>query len=298
VAGGSEPRDYAKGVMITFLGVLVISPDTLLLRLIEGDTWMLLFWRGALSGIAIMVWFVVVNGTKARRMIADTGWGGAMIGAVFSLGSICFVYSATHTLVANTLFITSTSPVFAALIAWLVLGERVGLRTWVTILVTLTGIGVIAAGSFGADSKGGLDGDLAALGAALALAVTFSIARARRGVSMVPAMALAAFLTAAVAAVLSGSLAVPQSSVIWVALLGLGVVPLGVALLATGPRYIPAADVSLILLLEAVFGPVLVWLVLGELPGAATWIGGAIVLGALAISNMVALRARRRNARA
>lgn len=286
------PGEYAKGAVITFVGVLVISPDTLLLRLISGDVWMVLFWRGLLSGLAIILGLWAIYGRRVWVMWRDIGVPGLVIGVAFSAGSICFVTSAMHTLVANTLFITSTSPVFAALIGWVFLRERVGMRIGLTIAATLVGIGVIAVGSVGPGGGGTLWGDLAALGAAVALAITFSIARAWRGVSMVPAMALAGFLTAGVSAGLSADLSVVTGEWIWVALLGLLVVPLGVALLATGPRYIPAPDVALILLLESIFGPILVWLILAEMPGRMTWIGGAIVLSALAVSNLVVLRRR------
>ncbi len=79
--------------------------------------------------------------------------------------------------------------------------------------------------------------------------------------------------------------------------MGAVVVPLAFALIATGPRYLPAADVGLLMLLEAIFGPLLVWWASGEQPSDATFVGGAIIIGALAANNAVALRGGRRSAR-
>lgn len=280
---------YTKGFLITLLGVIIISPDTLLIRLIDADTFAQLFWRGTLSGGAVLAGFWAITGRTFPRAILSMGGPGIWATLIFAAGTICFVYSVTNTSVANTLFITSTSPVFAALIARFVLGEHVSLRTWLTIAATLAGIVVIASGSL-TGSAGNLAGDLAALGGAVSLAATFSIARAKKAVSMVPAMGMAGIVSALIAIPIAPSLHIPPEDYLWLGLLGLLVVPLGFALLATGPRYLPAPDVSLLLLLEAIFGPLLVWLVLAENPGLRTLVGGGIILGAMVLNNLTGLR--------
>lgn len=291
---------YLKGFLITLAGVLLISPDTLLIRLIDAGTFTQLFWRGLLSGIVVLAGFALLSGRKTPERLRGIGWSGLWMAVIFSTGTFCFIYSATHTLIANTLFIAATTPVFAALISVIFLRESVPARTWATIFVTLVGIAVIASGSIDASASetgGSIDGDLAALGAALALAASFAIARANRNASMVPATGLAGLLSAAVAASLAPTLVVPADDWLWMGLLGLVVAPGGFALLATGPRYLPAPDVSLLLLLEALIGPLLVWLVLAEFPGSRTLIGGAIVLTAMIVSNLVAWRQSRIRAR-
>lgn len=290
---------YFKGFLITLIGVLIISPDTLLIRLIDAGTFTQVFWRGLLSGIVVLSGFFLLAGRDAPARLRKVGWSGLWVSLIFSTGTLCFIHSVTHTLVANTLFIASTSPVFAALISIVFLNEPVSRRTWGTIAATLAGIAVIASGSLGSEvggSGGHIDGDLAALGAAIALAATFAIARAKRTSSMVPATGLAGLFSAAIAACLAPTLAVPPEDWLWMALLGLVVAPGGFALLATGPRYLPAPDVSLLLLLEAVLGPLLVWLVLAEYPGGRTLLGGGIVLAAMVISNLIAFRHARTRA--
>lgn len=288
----SETGGYLRGLAITLFGVIVISPDTLLIRLIDADHWSQLFWRGTLSGLAVLVGAAIVTRGAALRALRTPGAAGLAMIAVYAAGNIGFVYSATHTLVANTLFLLATSPVFAALIAWGVLREPVGVRTILTIAVVLAGIAVIASGSLGGGG-GTLAGDLAALGTALAMATSFSIARYNRGRSMVPFIGLGAILAGAVAGLMAPTLALPRDDWVWMGLMGLWVVPVAFACLTTGPRYLPAADVGLLMLLEAVFGPLLVWWVLGENPGPRTLSGGAIVLGALVASNLWALHRRR-----
>lgn len=281
---------YRKGLMISLLGVLIISPDTLLIRLVGADPWVTQAWRGLLAGSVVLIWCAIWEPRELAHIprMGVLGWSAV---ASFAAGNVLFLYAATHTLVANTLFLVSTSPVFAALIARFILRESVSMRTWLTIAATLIGIGIIAAGTL-SGGKGSWDGDLAALVAAAAMAASFSIARARKDRSTVPAMGLGALVGALIGALLAP--AVWPNPGDWWPLLGMGLIvsPFGFICLTIGPRHISAADVGLILLLEAILGPLLVWAVLGEFPGPATLIGGAIVLGALAISNLVALRGR------
>jgi drug/metabolite transporter (DMT)-like permease len=287
--------DYARGLAITLAGVIVISPDTLLIRLIDAGPWTQTFWRGTLSGALILSVYLAFTGARGLRTLVRAGPAGLGIAAAYGLGNIAFVYSATHTLVANTLFILSTSPVFAALIARFVLRETVGPRTWATIAATMAGIAIIATGSAKGGGGGSLAGDAGALVAAICLAVVFSIARATRASgSAVPFTGLGALAAGLFAGLIAPSLAVPAPDRIWMAAMGLFVVPVAFACLATGPRYLPAADVSLLMLLEAIFGPLLVWAVIGETPGPWTLAGGTVVLGALAVSNWIGLRQSRR----
>ncbi|MGI3183475.1 DMT family transporter [Nioella aestuarii] len=281
--------DYAKGLWLTLTGVLILSPDVLLIRLAGLPEWTLMFWRGAGMGGMIALWLLVTQGRGVLRAFKGVGLAGLAIGLSYTIGNVSFLYSVGHTLAANTLFILATMPVFSALIARVVLGQQVPRRTWATIIAVLVGIGIIAMGSAGG-GQGDLLGDLAAAVTALSWAVIFAIAGQKKTLSMVPAMAIAGFFAMGVSLVLAPGLAVPAVSVPFVALIALIVTPGATALLSLGPRYLPPADVSLIMLLEAVFGPLLVWLVLAEFPGAWTLAGGTVVLGALTLNNLAALR--------
>lgn len=284
--------DYAKGLWLTLTGVLILSPDVLLIRLAGLPEWTLMFWRGAGMGGMIALWLLVTQGRGAMAAFRGVGLAGLAIGLSYTIGNVSFLYSVGHTLAANTLFILATMPVFSALIARFVLNKPVPGRTWGTIAAVLAGVGLIAMGSAGG-GQGDLLGDLAAVVTALSWAVIFAIAGQKRTLSMVPAMAIAGFFAMGVSLFLAPGLSVPAASVPFVALIALIVTPGATALLSLGPRYLPPADVSLIMLLEAVFGPILVWLVLAEFPGAWTLAGGAVVLGALTLNNLVGLRERR-----
>ena len=286
--------EYLKGLIITVIGVLVVTPDSLLIRLIDADSWTVIFWRNSLSGFAILLGLLLYYRRDFPKKMLGIGWAGVVMGIIWALGTFCFIYSIQNTLVANTLFIVSTSPIFAALIAWLVLREAVTRRTWLTIAFSLAGIAIIAFGSIGEDGQGTIEGDLAALGTALAVAISFSIARRNRAVSMIPALGLSSVMAGVIAFPFAAPLAESADKIIPIILVGLLVAPIGASLMVIGPRYLPAADVSLLLLLEAVLGPLWVWWMLDEFPGNYTLIGGAFVLLTLAISNGIALLRRRK----
>ena len=124
---------HAKGLLITALGVLVISPDGLLTRLILTDHWTMIFYRALF--VSFGMW-LVVSFTCPNRVWQQyrtvRGPGLIMVG-LYALGTISFIYALTHTSVANTLIILSTTPLFAALVSWLLLKERIELRTLVAI---------------------------------------------------------------------------------------------------------------------------------------------------------------------
>jgi len=279
---------HAKGLLITACGVLVISPDGLLTRLITTDHWTMIFWRALFLsfGMWLVINFVYPNRVWQQYKTVK-GPGLLMVGA-YSLGTISFIFAITHTSVANTLIILSTTPLFAAIIGRLLLHEKIQPRTMVAILLVSIGITVIASGS--AEQQGGLLGDLAAILGSFFLACGFSFVRRFPGVSAFSAISCSGLLTAVMILPLASPLAVSQADMGYLLIMGLYMLPVGTALMFLGPRYIPAPEVGLLLLLESILGPVWVWLALGEEPGASTLLGGAIVISTLAVNTIWALK--------
>ena len=277
---------HAKGLLITTLGVLVLTPDSLLIRLVSADPWTLTFWRGVLYGIGMSVAVAVLFRGRVRQQFLALGWAGLLIAVIFGIGKVTFIVSITNTTAANTLFIVSTSPLFAAVAAWLLMREPVARQTWLAIGFALVGIGIIA--SEGAD-QGGVIGNVAALVTALVLGACFAMTRRYRERNVVPAMALSGIISALLVLPVASPLSVASSDIAALGVMGLVVLPLSFGLIFLGPRYIPAPEVSLVLLLEAVLGPWWVWLALGEEPSARTLVGGTVVLATLAFHSALRL---------
>jgi len=282
---------HAKGLLITACGVLVISPDGLLTRLIVTDHWTMIFWRALF--LSFGMWLVLSFSCPNRVWQQyKTLKGGALLKVVaYSLGTISFIFAITHTSVANTLIILSTTPLFAAIIGRMLLNEKIETRSLIAIVLVALGIAVIAAGSD--DQSSNWIGDMVALLGAFFLACGFSFVRRFPQASTFAAISCSGILTALLILPLAAPFSVSQSDVGYLMVMGLYMLPIGTALMFAGPRYIPAPEVGLLLLLESVLGPVWVWLALGEKPGSYTLIGGAIVLSTLALNTAWALKQSR-----
>ncbi|MBN36404.1 MAG: hypothetical protein CMM46_16815 [Rhodospirillaceae bacterium] len=281
---------HAKGLVITALAMLVITPDALLIRLIDTDPWTLAFWRGVLSAVGLLVALAVIyRGRFLAAMIAP-GIPGLWIGTLFGVAAVAFVWAITHTTAANTLLILATGSMFGAAFSWWLLREPLPMRTALAMVGSAVGVVIIVGGDIGG---GSLDGDLSALALAAICGLTYTLIRKHAVTDMVPTAAFAGIVTAVIAALVSVPVAVPSGDLGWLLVMGLVMLPLGFGLQFIGARYIPAPEVSLLFLLEAVIGPLLVWAVVHEYPGETTFIGGAVILMTLALHAAWSLRGLR-----
>jgi drug/metabolite transporter (DMT)-like permease len=282
--------DHAKGLVLATLGVLVLTPDTLLIRLIDTDQWTMVFWRGLLMGVALIGGSAVVDGGNFFSGVRGLGRTGIAVASAYTVSSFLFVAAVSNTSVANALIIIAASPMFAAFFGWLALKERVPLRTMIAILATMSGIALVVWEGLG---QGHWSGEAAALGTAVAMAAIFVMVRRRKSLNMVPAAGWGGLLAALICLMfgLAAPLTIAADDVGWLLVMGLIVLPVSFALITLAPRYLPAPEVGLLLLLETVLGPFWVWLALGEEVGAMALAGGLIVVTTLVIHSVLALRA-------
>lgn len=277
---------HAKGLLITACGVLVISPDGLLTRLIQTDHWTMIFWRALLLSFSMCLLLNMLYPNRAWQQYRSLKGPGLLMALCYSCGTISFIYAITHTSVANTLIILSTTPLFAALIARFYLKEKLELRVLVAIAIVTLGLVVMSSD----DSQfSSVAGDLVALLGSFFLACGFSFVRRFPGISSFSAISCSGLLTALCMLPFAAPLSVTQADMGYLLIMGLYMLPIGTALMFIGPRYIPAAEVGLLLLLESVLGPLWVWLVLSEEPGSRTLLGGVIVISTLALNAVWAL---------
>ena len=287
--------DHLKGVLITTAGVIIITPDALLLRIIEADVWTILFWRGA--GFFLVQWLIVFTryGRNCVRVLFQSGWIGLAITAIMSVSQVLFVSSIINTHVANTLVIIAASPLLAAALAYLALGERVAVRTIIVGVIALFCVGITVSGGL---TFGGFWGDMAAIGAMACLAIFFTMVRGVRHKDMLPCISVSGLITAVIAYFASDTIIPPAGDIPWLLILCLFVSPVSFAMISAGPRYLPAPEVNLLLLLETVLGPLWVWMALAEIPSTQTLVGGAVLLAALSANALLGLRAAKRTAAA
>jgi drug/metabolite transporter (DMT)-like permease len=254
------------------------------------------FWRSAANALALVVMLGVLRGPVTLWRCIRTG------GRTLWLSALCwcamytaFMMALTLTTVANVLVTMALAPLFTALLARVLLGYRQAARTWVAIAVAGGGI----AWMYGHELQGGrhLLGTLVALAVPIAAAVNWTLIQSLRGREEAPDMLPAVLLGAVLSAVITLPLAWPLSASARDIglLLMLGVFQLAIPCLISVvvARTLPAPEISLLALLEVLFGVAWAWLGAGEAPTAAVLGGGALVLVALAGNELLALGSTR-----
>ena len=279
--------------MITSAGVVILSLQGIPIRLVEVDAWTLLFVRGVLAAPGLFAFFVIAERARWRdELRAGMGLAGVTAALLFALDNVMFIVSITRTSVANTLLMISLSPLFAGLLTRIVLRRQVPRRTWFAIGGGAVATLVIMLGSL---VNGDLPGILAGLVASIAIGGTLVVLRSKPSLNLVPAVAVGAGLSGLVGLPLASPASADPRDWALLALLGLLVMPLAFGLIATGPRYIPAAEVALLLLLQTVLGAYWVWVVVGEVPGTATIVGGLMLIVVLALHSVATLKSLERD---
>ena len=109
--------NHLKGIIITFAGVMLLTPDGLLVRLVEADAFTLLFWRGIGLGVCILGARKLILRGSRKSVFYEIGWPGVFFAIIFGVGNLAFVLSFSYTDGANVLFIISSVPLFSAIIA-------------------------------------------------------------------------------------------------------------------------------------------------------------------------------------
>lgn len=286
----AQDSDHLKGLLLTGAGVLVLSPDALLIRLLELDVWTLLFWRGL--GIALVVGVIPLLRRRIgpQRAWRGLGLSGLGVAFFFPLGITLFVMGISTTAPANVLVIIASAPLFAALFGWIVTREGVDRSTLLAIVAAMAGVAITVSGSA---RTADLLGNLAAIGCAISIALNFTILRRTRHLDMTAAFALGGVCLVLVAAIAAPTVTVAAPKLPYLIALCAVVQPVSFMLIMRGPRYLPAAEVSLIMLLETAFGPVWVWLVLADRPSPQAFLGGVIILATITLHSLIRLRSHR-----
>ena len=268
-----------RGQIYVALAAVAWSTAGVLQRQLDLDTATQVFGRAVFAALALLAYVAVIERGRVARAFRSVGLAGVAVALCVATASAGFIAALNHASVARVLFLLAASPVMAALLARVVLGEPITRRTAWAMALALGGITLM----LGAPGEGSLEGDALALLAALAFAVMIVITRARHDVSMAPATCLSQVILVVVFLPFATPGAISGEDVGWLAALGIGQIGLGFALLTVGARLIPAAQVGLITLLEVVLGPLWVWLALDERPSTLTLVGGAIVIAAIVI---------------
>lgn len=281
----------ARGYLITGAGVLLLSPDALFVKATQVEVEVFMFWRALLLGLMLGLVALARYGRRLPEALRACGPAALWCPLAFAGAAWGFVAAVRLTAAGNVLVIQNLAPLVAGLLGLLLFRQRLRGQTWVVILLCVLGAGLMAAGEVGKGSPLGL---LMALAIPLSIAVNMTVASAQRGVDTTVILPLGCLVMLLPALALGGMQLPPLADLLRLLLLGLVFLPAAYFLIQTGPRYLPGAEVSLVMLLETLVGTLLVWAWVGEVPPPLAFVGGGLILAALLGSGLLDLLRQRR----
>ena len=276
-----------KGTILAITGTLLITPDSLFIRLANLESWNLIFYRGFIPFIVVFIGLLIIYKTKLINELINNGWHGFAYACVFTITNIVFVISIENTNVANTLIMIALAPMLSAIISLIFLKENPDQKTWVAIIITTLSVIYIF---YDALDSGDFLGNFLGLVCATGLAVGAVIIRSAKKISLVPSAMLGKLMVALIALFFANQLKLEGYDLTIIPLMCIMCVAIPFVLITLAPRYITAAEVNLFFLLETILGPIWVWMVIHEQPSIETITGGIIIIITIGIHSFLALK--------
>ncbi len=266
------------GTTLVVVSAIVWSTVGLFAKGIDADVWTILFWRGVFSIVALTIYIAIKSETGIVREFQDLGLPGWLATIIGGAATICFISSFKYTSIANVSMIYAVVPFIAAVMAWIMIGEKATRVTLIAALIAMVGVAVMVAGSFG---QSNLYGDFLAICMSLGMAALVVLFRKYPNKPMVLSVVLSAVIHVVMSWFLSSPLNVSAQDLMLLVAFGV-VFAAATIFMIEGVRLIPASQSALISTLEAPLAPVWAWLVFSSIPTKFTWIGGGLILFAVA----------------
>ena len=279
---------YRRGILQLVASGFFLSTSGIALRIIEqAGGWQILFYRSLALSVTILLILVFQKGSRVFDEFRGLEWNDYLLALFLGSGFVAYVFALLYNTVANALFIFSCAPFVAGFLGWILLGERVATRTWFAIGGAMAGLTVMV-GSELAVSR--YLGTLIALWIPIAYAASIIIIRSSKRENMLAALCLAGLVSGGLSAIFVTDYALTLQDLIISLYLGVFQAGIGFTLVVLGTRYIPAAQVGLLAMVEPVLAPIWVWMGVGEVPGLATIVGGAIIFSAITIDGILNIK--------
>ena len=279
--------DQKKGSLLAFVAVVFITPDSLFIRLSNIDTWGLLFYRGAIPFVVVLIGLLIIYKSNFFKLLLSTGYPGIIYAVTFAITNVTFIISIQNTNVANTLVMIALAPMLSAVLGTIFLKESPDKKTWIAIIITCLSAIYIFHDSL---QLGNFLGDFFGFITALGLAIGFVVVRLAKNRNLVPSAVVGKLIVAIFALFFVKNFELVNNDIIIVPLMCVMCVAIPFVLVTIAPRFITAAEVNLFFLLETILGPLWVWFVIKEQPSIETIQGGVIIILTIATHSILAIK--------
>ena len=267
------------GPILVFFGACCLSFGGLIVKSFEGATnWQILFWRSIFFSIVVVIYLLITYKKKIFNSFYKSGLPGFIGGLILSLGYSGYVFAMYNTTVANTNFIIQTQTIFLAVFGYIFLKEKISKLTLASIILAFTGIILMVGNSL---SPGQMSGNMVAFIMPISFATLVLIVRKFPDTDMVPMQFIAGIGATIIGYLFSSKISISSHDIFLGFLAGFFQVGLGFILITIGARRTLSALVGIIMLTEAVLGPLWAWLFANENPPSVVLIGGAIIISAV-----------------
>jgi len=276
-----------RGSALAFIAVMLITPDSLLIRLSSIDTWGMLFYRGAIPFVIVLIGLLIFYNKKFLKVLFNVGRTGIFYIISFAICNITFLISIQNTNVANTLVMVAMAPMLSAILGGFFLKEIPDNKTWIAIIITFFSAIYIFYDSI---QLGNFFGDFMGFVTATGLAVNAVLVRSAKDRDLLPSAVIGKLCVAIFAFFFVDSFDLVGNDIIYVPLMCILCVAIPFVLVTIAPRFIPAEEVNLFFLLETIIGPIWVWMIIKEQPSIETILGGVVIILTIAIHSFLKLK--------
>ena len=267
------------GPLLVFLGAVSLSFGGLIVKSFEGSTlWQILFWRSVFFILVVSIFLLVSYKSKIFIALYKSGLPGLIGGIILSIGFVSYVFAMYETTVANTNFIIQTQTLFLAVFGYIFLKEKVSKLTIFCILIAVSGIFLMLGNTI---SPGQMTGNFVAFLMPISFAILILIVRKFPEVDMIPLQLVAGIFAMTVGFLMSPTIFVSSKDIFFGFLAGFFQLGFGFILITIGARSTASAFVGIIMLTEAVLGPLWAWMFVNEYIPTSVLIGGIIVISAV-----------------
>ena len=267
------------GPLLIFLGATCLSFGGVIVKSFEGaNLWQILFWRQTFFAIIVAFYLLISYKKNFFKSFYNSGLAGLIAGFVLSIGFSAYVFAMYNTTVANTNFIITTETIFLAVFGYFFLKEKINLITFISIILGMSGVLLIIGSSLSIQSSEQFIGNIVAFIMPISFAILVVIIRKYPNVDMVPAQFTAGILAAIIGYFIAGKLSISPHDLFLASMAGFFQIGFGFILITIGSQTTPSAVVGVLMLTEAVFGPLWAWLFINEIPPMSVLIGGGIII--------------------
>lgn len=282
----TQQHDYVKGVLMILAATALWALSGVFVRLMTTqDPWQINGYRALSMTATVLAYLTAIYGRQTWDRFATLDRRALTIVALFySLGTTCYIVAVSKTLVANVACLTASSPIFAAVLARLVLVERSGAMVWLSTGLAVFGIYVIFQEQIG---MGDLIGNFVAIGAAFCFAGQTVTLRRYRAIDATPAICVGGCLVSIILLIARGGQPISMHDLLLILVMGVVQLAIPVILFVRGARYVPAVQIALISLLDVLFNPLFAWIGAGETPPANAIAGGGIIVAGVILMVLV-----------